>query len=324
MAMMQIFQHSVREKVRSTLIHTRYYKSKIDWHKLRPMLIKRINKRANDYPLRAMVPVANQVLEARKVLIQGIWSLMNVIPVKSCKHCSEVYVGNEGHRIKTCHGFKRMKKDQEHKWVDATIDDMVIPKEAFHLKTMFQPIIKHDQRFDYDRISAVLELCSQAGADISKETLKNNNHNLIRDQSLDYVTLEEIGQQTMDAWEKLRLGVKRLLLVYPAKVCEHCSDVHIGPSGNIARVCGVFKFEGWRGTHYWKKAGVDDLIPSNVVWHNRPHDPEVLVDGEQGYYGQAPAVVELCMQAGARIPRKYFCMMKLHGIAPRNIKSKGQ
>jgi hypothetical protein len=24
-------------------------------------------------------------------------------------------------------------------------------------------------------------------------------------------------------------------------------------------MCGVFKFEGWKGMHKWNKAGVDDL-----------------------------------------------------------------
>ncbi|KAB5548379.1 hypothetical protein DKX38_011785 [Salix brachista] len=36
-----------------------------------------------------------------------------------------------------------------------------------------------------------------------------------------------LTKNTPDAWEKLRSGVQRLL-VYPSKVCEHCSEVQIG------------------------------------------------------------------------------------------------
>ncbi|KAJ8537995.1 hypothetical protein K7X08_014535 [Anisodus acutangulus] len=113
------------------------------------------------------------------------------------------------------------------------------------------------------------------------------------------------------AWEALRSGVQRLLLVYPAKVCEHCSEVHIGPSGHKARLCGVFKFESWRGSHFWKKAEVDHLVPPKIVWYRRPQDPPLLLDDGQNYYGHAPAVVDLCAKAGVIAPSKYFCMMKL-------------
>ena len=94
--------------------------------------------------------------------------------------------------------------------------------------------------------------------------------------------------------------------------------------GHKARVCGIFRHEGWRGAHWWKKAEVDDLIPPKVVWHQRPHDPQVLVDSERGFHGHALAVVELCMQAGARVPNKYFCMMKLHWLAPDLVEAKGK
>ncbi|XP_020276816.1 APO protein 4, mitochondrial-like [Asparagus officinalis] len=315
MALRQKFQHYLREEVNWSLMHLRYYRSNVDWKRLRPMILKRINNRVNDYPLKSMTPVANDVLESQKLLIQGVSTLLKVIPAKSCKYCPEVYIGSRGHQIKSCHGFKRIKKDQEHRWIDATVNDILSPVEAFHLQTMFQPMISHDQRFDFDRIPAVLELCFQAGAKVSDGT----SYNL----TLDAKELYQIGQETLDAWEKLRDGVQKLLFVYPAKVCEHCSEVHIGPSGNKVRACGVFRYEGWRGAHRWRKAGVDDLVPLKLVWHQRPHDPEVLGDAGRGYYGHSPAVVELCMQAGARVPKKYFCMMKLLGLTPNVVEEKG-
>lgn len=280
------------------------------------MILKRIRNRVGDYPVKAMIPMAEDVLEARQLLRFGIYTLMKYVPIKSCKFCPEVFIGSIGHEMRTCHTFISNTKARMHSWTDGNLNDVLVPVEAFHLHTMFQRIIKHDHRFDFDRVSAVLELCSQAGAEISDEIL--HGHDQILDGRTDIKPEEavQIAQNTMDAWERLRVGVQKLLMAYPAKVCRHCSEVHIGPSGHKARLCGVFKHEGWRGIHMWKRAEVDDLVPLKLVWHRRPHDPPVLTDGGRGFYGHAPAVVEICYQAGARVPKKYYCMMKTLGLSP--------
>ncbi|XP_010424459.1 PREDICTED: APO protein 4, mitochondrial-like [Camelina sativa] len=117
------------------------------------------------------------------------------------------------------------------------------------------------------------------------------------------------------AWAKLREGVKKLLLVYPWRVCKQCKEVHVGPTGNKARLCDVFKYESWRDTHYWEKAGVNDFVPKKMVWHCRPQDPVVLLDQGRNHYVHASAIVSLCSHVSATVPVKYSCKMKFQGLS---------
>lgn len=310
-----------------------YYSSsssskKMDMKMLRSMLQKRIQRRANDFPIRALIPVAEEVLRSRKILFHGVSTLLKFFPVLACKFCPEVYIDEEGHLIQTCHGYRRRSKNKVHQWIVGGLNDILVPVEAFHLQDMFQDVIKHHERFDLERVSAVVELCWQAGAAPSDEDLyptttiatitTNLDGNSVasdRIESLSPQELQSVAKTTLDAWETLRSGVQRLLLAYPAKVCKYCSEVHVGPSGHLARNCGMFKFESWRGTHFWEKAKVDDLVPQKIVWRRRPHDPPVLLDKGRDFYGHAPAVVDLCTKAGIVAPVKYNCMMKIQGLS---------
>lgn len=128
--------------------------------------------------------------------------------------------------------------------------------------------------------------------------------------SADDLMLIENG--TLRAWETLRSGLQKLLLVYPAKACKYCSEVQVGP-GRKARLRGVFKYQSWHGGHFWKKAEVDDPVPLKIVWFPRHQDPLVLVIEGHNFYDHAPSVVSLCVQAGAVTPAKYHCMTKIQG-----------
>ncbi|MCL7031736.1 hypothetical protein MKW94_021058 [Papaver nudicaule] len=311
MALRQTMRQTLRqitlEEISGYIKGYRCYSSKLDWNKLRPMILKRIEKRAYDYPIKSMIPVAEDVVINRARLFEGVSTLLRHYPIKACK---------EGHRIKTCHGYKRHIKNQVHHWVDGALNDIIVPVDAFHLNKS-PDIIKHDERFDFDRIPAVLELCSQAGADIFDQTLHSiGKDSFSSDVSTSPLELTYLAVETLKAWEDMREGVQKLLLVYPAKVCKFCDEVHVGPSGHQARLCGVFKYETWRGTHFWTKARVNDLVPQKIVWRRRNQDPLVLLDKGRDWYGHAPAIVELCIQAGAHAPSKYRCIMKENGLSP--------
>ncbi|KAJ8752435.1 hypothetical protein K2173_004071 [Erythroxylum novogranatense] len=303
--------------------YARFYSSNFDFKKLKPMILKRMQDRAKDYTVKPMVRVANEVLKARMILIQGASTLLEFIPVLRCKFCPEVYVGGErGHLIQNCHGYLRRGNNRVHEWTNGGLHDILVPVETLHLNNMFQKGPKRDQSFGFDRVPAVVELCWQAGAHLDGDTMKvtPNSGSVHRGpnrvEPLSTEDLRLIANETLKAWETLRSGVQKLLLAYPSKVCNYCSEVHVGLSGHKALECGVFKYEGWRGTHLWKRADIDDLVPPKIMWCRRPQDPPVLLHENQKFYGHAPAVVDLCWKAGAVVPTKYYCMIKFNGLSP--------
>lgn len=52
------------------------------------------------------------------------------------------------------------------------------------------------------------------------------------------------------------------------------------------------------------------------VWHVRDLEGPPLTNKYKAFYGQAPAVIELCIQAGAVIPEKYKPQLRLDVIIP--------
>lgn len=85
MAFWRPVQHYLQGDLNCSLMHLRQYGSKVDWNKLRPMILKRIRNRAKDYPVMRMTPIAQDVLKSRETLAEGISTLLKFIPVKSCK-----------------------------------------------------------------------------------------------------------------------------------------------------------------------------------------------------------------------------------------------
>lgn len=303
-----------------------------------------------------LIPVAYEVVDAWKVLIRGVSQLLHVFPVHGCSECSEVHVAQSGHNIQNCLGQNNAKRRSFHLWVKGSINDIIVPIESYHMYDPFGPRIKHETRFSYDRIPAVVELCIQAGVELPGYPSRRRT-NPIRmlgskvidrgglavepklSDSLDPSSLladidthraferfptpteEEvlhIAQETIDAYEKVKWGVTKLMRKYTVKACGYCSEVHVGPWGHNAKLCGKFKHQWRDGKHGWQDATVDEVFPPNYVWHVRDPKGPPLRSALKRFYGKAPAVVELCMQAGAQVPDRYKPLMRLDIVVPES------
>lgn len=303
-----------------------------------------------------LIPVAYEVFNARISLINNLKKLLKVVPVHACSQCNEVHVGPVGHGFKTCRGPKAAIRRGNHEWTEANVDDVFVQVEAYHLNDRLGKRITHDERFTIPRIPAITELCIHAGVDlpdfptkrrrkpvirISKNEVIDANEDDLPDpvpDTIDRSTLtvipdleaqppsksnqEEIAllsEATLQSWETLMEGAAKLMRRYNVRVCGYCPEVHIGPTGHKAQNCGAFKHQQRNGQHGWQSAVLHDLIPPKYVWHV----PEVNVPLQKelrSFYGQAPAVVEMCVQGGAKAPEKYRSTMRMDIGIPSNSK----
>ncbi|OAY73339.1 APO protein 1, chloroplastic [Ananas comosus] len=300
-----------------------------------------------------LIPVAYEVLEHWKVLIRGLSQLLQVVTVYGCSKCPEIHVGPVGHNIQDCSGTGSERRRSHHSWVKGSINDVLVPIESYHLFDPFGRRIKHETRFDYDRIPAVVELCIQAGIDIpeypsrrrttpvrmlGKKVIDHggfveepkpyraedcisllaelDTYETLKAQSPVPSDTRRLAERTLKAYSSVRSGVRRLMRKYTVKACGYCSEVHVGPWGHNAKLCGAFKHQWRDGKHGWQDATIDEVIPPNYVWHLRDPDGPPLTSALKRFYGKAPAVVELCVQAGAEIPDSYRPMMRLDIVVP--------
>jgi len=63
---------------------------------------------------------------------------------------------------------------------------------------------------------------------------------------------------------------------------------------------------------------LDNLIAPRYVWRMLESGEEL--QRELKTYGQAPAVVEICIQGGAKVPEKYKATMRLDIGIPSSLK----
>ncbi|XP_076900069.1 APO protein 1, chloroplastic-like isoform X2 [Bidens hawaiensis] len=317
---------------------------------------KRLEPPKNGLLVPELIPVAYEVLDAWKILIKGLSQLLHVIPVYACSECSEVHVGQTGHDIQNCHGPNGADRRSFHLWVKGSIDDVLLPIESYHQYDPFGTRIKHETRFNYDRIPAIVELCIQAGVELpqypsrrrtqpirmlgkkiidrggilvpsaptcSGEVLELDTHRA-RERFPAPVDSDvvSIAQSTLSAYEKVRWGVTKLMRKYTVKACGYCPEVHVGPWGHDAKLCGEFKHQWRDGKHGWQDATVEEVFPPNYVWHVQDPNGPPLKSSLKRFYGKAPIVVEICVQAGAPVPHKYIPMMRLDIVVPDGDESR--
>ncbi|KAF5202912.1 Apo protein 2 protein [Thalictrum thalictroides] len=308
----------------------------------------------NGMLLKRLIPLAYEVFNARITLINNVKKLMTVVPVHACKWCNEIHVGPVGHPFKSCRGQQTDVRKGLHEWTKATIDDIILPVESYHLYDRLGKRIRHEERYSIPRVPSVVELCIQAGVDLPDLPTKRRRKPVIRigkseiidaneddlpdptpevppepllteipdleivpPSSLEETTL--LAEETLEAWEKMRHGAQRLMKKYLVRVCGYCPEVHVGHTGHKAQNCGAFKHQQRNGQHGWQAAVLDDLIPPRYVWHVPNVEGPPLQRELRSFYGQAPAIVEMCVQGGAVVPEQYKSTMRLDIGIPSSI-----
>ncbi|KAJ1437584.1 APO domain [Sesbania bispinosa] len=128
--------------------------------------------------------------------------------------------------------------------------------------------------------------------------------------------LRGLGKHTLDSWFEMISGAKKIMEKYVVNTCGYCPEVQVGPKGHKLRMCKASKHQSRNGLHAWQEATIDDLLGPNYVWHVEDLNGPALNNNLKRYYGKAPAVVELCIHAGAPVPDQYRSMMRLDVVSP--------
>lgn len=128
--------------------------------------------------------------------------------------------------------------------------------------------------------------------------------------------LRILSEHTLNSWFEMTSGAKKIMEKYVVNTCGYCPEVQVGPKGHKLRMCKASKHQSRNGLHAWQEAILDDLVGPNYVWHVEDLNGPALNNNLKRYYGKAPAVVELCVHAGAPVPDQYRSMMRLDVVSP--------
>ncbi|CAN6240882.1 unnamed protein product [Urochloa humidicola] len=274
-----------------------------------------------------LVPVAYELLDNWKVLIRGLPQLLNVVTVYGCRKCPQVHVGPVGHLIQDCYGSGSQRRNSFHSWARGSINDVLIPIESYHLFDPFGRRVKHETRRRTSPVRMIGKKVIRRGqfVDEPKPLRSEDCVSLLAEldtfsnqqgQSPSPSNVKELAESTLKAYLNVRRGVEQLMSKYTVKACGYCSEVHVGPWGHNVKLCGAFKHQWRDGKHGWQDAVIDEVIPPNYVWHVPDPSCPPLRSSLRSFYGKAPAVVELCVQAGAAIPDEYRPMMRTDIVIP--------
>ncbi|KAF5184215.1 Apo protein chloroplastic-like [Thalictrum thalictroides] len=276
----------------------------------------------NGMLLKRLIPLAYEVFNARITLINNVKKLMTVVPVHACKKLAVesaltvivlsagagfkevtfIFLGEVASYRKHRRRFKRKKRCY------------FIKEESYHLYDRLGKHIRHEERYSIPRVPSVVELCIEAGVDLSDLPTKRRKP-VIRIGKSEIIVANEddlpdptpkvppeplltempdleiaspsspeetilLAEETLEAWEKMRNGAQRLMKKIPL---------------------------------------LDDLIPPRYVWHVPNVEDPPLQRELRNFYGQAPAIVEMCVQGSAVAPEQYKSTMRLDIGIPSSI-----
>ncbi|XP_059641698.1 APO protein 3, mitochondrial [Cornus florida] len=160
------------------------------------------------------------------------------------------------------------------------------------------------------------ELDSGKGGVPVSSNLENITNPEVQVDSGEGKSLRDISIVTLESWFEMISGAKTIMEKYKVHTCGYCPEVQVGPKGHKVRMCKASKHQSRNGLHAWQEATIDDLVGPNYVWHVRDLHGPALNNNLKRYYGKAPAVVELCVQAGAPVPDQYRSMMRIDVVPP--------
>ncbi|KAH0452677.1 hypothetical protein IEQ34_019976 [Dendrobium chrysotoxum] len=273
-----------------------------------------------------LIEVAHQVHLDRSSLLHGLSKLIEgdpAIPIHRCRFCPELHVGWHGHEIRSCEGPGSGSRNSYHVWRRGGVKDIVGFAYCYHLfDRVGKPRVGHKERLDVPKLPAILELCIQAGLNLDDYPTKRRIAPVysIDGRIVDFETHKEDDSITdhllvpvsfIDSIseEEENMNLNELAM----KTLRSCSGWTKGTQGEDVQSCKA-SVSRWTacmaGSHY------DDLIKPNFVWHVKNPKGPPLANVLKRYYGKAPAVVELCVQAGAPIPKECSSMMRLDVILP--------
>ncbi|CAB4292714.1 unnamed protein product [Prunus armeniaca] len=184
----------------------------------------------------------------------------------------------------------------------------------------FEMVNKMDE-MDRNSYPGIVDTLVDPDVGTNMEELRNSaslSHTDCVDKSSDKVgkSLTELSSTTMGSWFEMISGAKNIMEKYSVKTCGYCLEVQVGPKGHKVRMCKAPKHQSRNGLYAWQEATIEDLVGLNYVWHVRDVNCPALDNNLKRYYGKAPAVVELCVQAGAPVPDEYRSMMRLVVASP--------
>ncbi|XP_022143713.1 APO protein 3, mitochondrial-like isoform X2 [Momordica charantia] len=309
---------------------------------------------ANGLLVKGLVPIAHEVYAARSELLSCVSTVIKRSIVYYCRVCGEVHIGHPPHKIRTCN-VAESAPNKEHGWEIGGLQHVFPTVESFHLYDRLGRAVSHNEQLQVDRIPAVVELCIQAGVDITEYPTRRrsfpiykvagrtvdferrfprnlslgqdiNTYGFWNDRkrlsvnaiSLNSDDFKVTAARGMELWDKMIKGTEKLMETYGVQTCGYCSEVQVGPKGHRVRNCQAYKHQMRDGQHAWQEATVDDLIPPVYVWHVQDvHTTQPLLDNLKRYYGILPAVVELFSRAGANVAARYTSSMKEDVVVPR-------